>query len=411
MKKLTIQNLKMAYIPIRMLRVLSFLLFLAPVVLFAQDESVILLGKKDSLYSEVLKEHRPYWISLPNSYEDTTASPQHYPVLVLLDARRNFQLAAGVVPFMSRNAQIPEMIIVAIPNTDRIRDLTPTYTLSGYEEAIDSSFTNSGGGDQFLKFLEDELLKEIDQSYRTMPFRILVGHSLGGTLACYAYLSRNKAFNAYIATDPSLWWDRQTLVEQAKSDRTHQQPFQSSLYISAAHHTMHTLDNSHMRKTQEAFFVALEEKGKKPLRVKFQHFEEEDHGTVPLSSLYHGLLFAFEGYHMPMDLIVKSEPEEINQHYEKFSKQVGVNFYPSESEMKLYADFYFYRTKEKNKGLAFYQMNVDNYPASYRAHQYLADALREMDQLEKAMRHYKRSLELNPDNEVVKKAISNLNTE
>lgn len=392
-------------------RLLFFYILFAPIVLSAQDDAVIATGKKDSLYSEVLKESRPYWISLPNSYEDTTASPQHYPVLVLLDARRNFQLATGIVPFMSRNAQIPAMIIVAVPNTDRIRDLTPTHTLSGYEEATDSSFINSGGGNHFLKFLEDELLREIDQSYRTMPFRVLAGHSLGGTLSCYAYLSHNKAFNAYIATDPSLWWDHQILVAQAKSDSVYQQPLESSLYISAAHHTTHTLDNSLMRKAQEAFFIALEEKSEKPLRIKFQHFEEEDHGTVPLPSLYHGLLFTFEGYRMPMDLILKSGPEEINRHFEKFSQQIGVNFYPSESEMKLYADFYFYRAKEREKGLGFYQMNVDNYPESYRAHQYLADAFREMGQLEKAIRHYKRSLALNPDNEEVKKVISNLSSE
>ena len=29
--------------------------------------------------------------------------------------------------------RIPELIIVAIPNTDRTRDLTPTHTMIGYD--------------------------------------------------------------------------------------------------------------------------------------------------------------------------------------------------------------------------------------------------------------------------------------
>ena len=36
---------------------------------------------------------------------------------------------------------------------------------------------NTGGGDQFLAFLENELIPNIDKKYRTIPYRILFGHS------------------------------------------------------------------------------------------------------------------------------------------------------------------------------------------------------------------------------------------
>ncbi|MEM9673536.1 MAG: alpha/beta hydrolase-fold protein [Bacteroidota bacterium] len=391
-----------------MFRLVLLFWLLSSLALSAQDQPILSLGKVDSLYSEILDEQRPYWVLLPNSYDDTTASPQQYPILILLDARRNFQMASGVIPFMSRNVQIPEMIVIAIPNTNRVRDFTPTNSTTGPEGETYSAFESSGKGDQFLKFLEDELLTTIDSSYRTMPLRVLVGHSLGGLLVCEAYLSHNASFSAYIAVDPSLWWDNQLLVKQAKSDSVYQQPLDSRLYIAAAHKQMTTLDNSSMRLAQEAFFVALEENSNQSLQVKFQHFDQDDHGTIPLPALYHGLQYIFEGLHLSSDKMLTYEPAAIVEHYRAFSEKIGFTFTPSESEMKLYADYFFYRNDEKEKGLAFYQMNVDNYPKSYQAHQYLADALRELGRTDDAIRHYQQSLELHADNEKVKAALGEL---
>src|SRR5688500_5229246 len=91
----------------------------------------IKIGKKHFLRSEILKEKRPYWVFLPNSYDEVNKK-HRYPVLYLLDGDSYFQPAIGTVQYMSNgpggNCQIPEMIIVAIPNTNRTRDLTPTHT-------------------------------------------------------------------------------------------------------------------------------------------------------------------------------------------------------------------------------------------------------------------------------------------
>ena len=141
--------------------------------LHSQESDQIVIGTKHSMYSSTLDEERSYWVSLPDSYNDTNASHKKYPVLVLLDGNIHFKSISGMVNYMSsdryRSYKIPEMIIVGIINVDRRRDYTP-------DKIITTQKNNSGGGDKFLSFLEKELLPKIEGHYRTEPYRILFGH-------------------------------------------------------------------------------------------------------------------------------------------------------------------------------------------------------------------------------------------
>lgn len=167
----------------------------------SQDGEHIVIGTKHSFRSTILNEDREYWISLPDSYYQKEASYKRYPVLVVLDGNVHFKSIAGMVNYMSSDAyrswEIPEMIVVAIQNVDRRRDYTP-------DKIITTRENNTGGGDRFLSFLEDELLPEVDQKFRTEPYRILFGHSLGGLLATHAYMKEKTLFNSFIAVDPSF---------------------------------------------------------------------------------------------------------------------------------------------------------------------------------------------------------------
>src|SRR5690606_29472209 len=115
---------------------------------------------------------------------------------------------------------------VAIQNVDRRRDYTPDKIITVREN-------NTGGGDSFLGFLEDELLTELDQKYRTTSYRILFGHSLGGLLATHAYMKEKTLFNSFIAVDPSFGtWDSETMDK--KLDSLGEQSFDRYLYIATA---------------------------------------------------------------------------------------------------------------------------------------------------------------------------------
>jgi predicted alpha/beta superfamily hydrolase len=100
--------------------VLAALVSLLPAYAAAQS---IELGERLTVRSDTLGEERVIFVRTPRQYATTT---ERYPVLYLTDGEAQFAHTAATVEFLARNARMPEMIVVAIGNTDRTRDLTPT---------------------------------------------------------------------------------------------------------------------------------------------------------------------------------------------------------------------------------------------------------------------------------------------
>ena len=140
----------------------------------------------DSLPSKILAEQRELLVHLPNNYQQNTEL--NYPVLYLLDGQRNFSHAAGTLDLLNQSYMAQEMIIIAIKNTHRTRDLTPTYDESYNEWGI------SGGADNFLDFIEQELIPYVNKNYRTNNYKILSGHSFGGLLVVYAWKCNTQRY-------------------------------------------------------------------------------------------------------------------------------------------------------------------------------------------------------------------------
>ena len=130
----------------------SILLFTLPV--FA-DYS-ILLGTSTSLESKIMAENRPYMVYLPPSYEK---SENTYPVIYLLDGDiHRFKGFVGVLESLSTETlenQVQEAIVIAIPNTNRSRDLTPSSIIEWkFKDRVLETFEQTGNANQFAKFLE-----------------------------------------------------------------------------------------------------------------------------------------------------------------------------------------------------------------------------------------------------------------
>src|SRR6187397_1521618 len=186
---------------------------------YAQTDNKIVIGKVDSVYSTILKEQRKVWVYLPNMKAGMQNPGQRYPVVYLLDGDGHFESVVGMIQQLSQvngNTIVPEMIIVGIPNTDRTRDLTPTHIASD-PPMMDSNFSKTtGGGENFVAFIEKELMPHIDSVYSTAPYKILIGHSFGGLTVMNVLTNHTKLFNAYIAIDPSMWYDRERFLATTK---------------------------------------------------------------------------------------------------------------------------------------------------------------------------------------------------
>ncbi len=368
----------------------------------SQDVEQIVIGTKHSIKSKILNEDREYWISLPDSYNDKESSYKTYPVLIVLDGNLHFKSIIGMVNYMSsdvyRSWKIPEMIVVAIQNVDRRRDYTPDKIITVREN-------NTGGGDSFLRFLEDELFPELDENFRTAPYRILFGHSLGGLLATHAYMKEKTLFNSFIAVDPSFGtWDSETMDK--KLDSLTEQSFERFIYMATANWGKRNIRNRdrHLR-----FYETLNSKCRSELPAKLEYFDNENHSSVPIIAFHNGISSIFEGYGISYREI--NSKEQLTEHFQALSERLSWNFPPPEHLVNQlgYRMIQSRNNKDKSKALEFFILNVENFPKSSNSYDSLGEAYEALGDTQKAIENYKKSLELNPDNEHAKMQIKELN--
>lgn len=351
-------------------------------------------GESYTLHSKLLNQDRPYWVSLPQSYQ-AKANRKGYPVLYLLDAEWNFYLVCPVMQFMNQSRQTPEFIVVGVPNIDRDRDLTPTPY---------PNVPTSGGGAMFERFLNEELAPEINRKFRTVSYRILVGHSAGGGLAADAFLRQTTGFGGFIAIDPALGWVNQDLMRRAK-EFVPQANSHAAIFITTAGWRNPSPTNV-MTRAQELFASILKTNSSPGIRVGYE-VEAEDHNSSRLLGLYDGLRFIFEGY-KPIDPDVLNTASLINEHFEQLSSRLGFKILPPEGLVLGIGYGLLDDAHETNNAIEVLKLNVSNYPNSAYAHKHLADVYLAARKRELAIQNYKQALELDPKTEGVKEALGKL---
>lgn len=112
---------------------------------------MISIGRKEAVDSKILNQVRPYWVYVPPAASQPGIK---LPVVYLLDGDAHFHSVSGLIQIMGTGINgthvVPDMIVVAIPNIDRTKDLTPSHATQGDY----GDFTTSGGGNDFLKFIK-----------------------------------------------------------------------------------------------------------------------------------------------------------------------------------------------------------------------------------------------------------------
>lgn len=163
------------------------------------------------LQSAAVNENRTINVWLPDAYSGSTDS---LPVMYMADGgiEEDFPHIANSFAALITAKKIPAFILVGIENTQRRRDLTGPTTVASDKEIAPVV----GGAASFRKFLSIELIPEINKRYRTNAHKGILGESLSGLFVMETFLLQPELFDFYIAFDPSLWWNDQYLVKQAK---------------------------------------------------------------------------------------------------------------------------------------------------------------------------------------------------
>jgi tetratricopeptide (TPR) repeat protein len=205
-------------------------------------------------------------------------------------------------------------------------------------------------------------------------------------------------FNSYIAIDPSLWWDNQVLTRWAENRFKEAQKLRASVYISLANNAdVGFVDPKIGAEAARRFTQLLESAAPLGVRSTHQYFEAEDHGSAPLLSLYHGLLYIFEGY-KPSIKDVLGQPSSLNTHFRRVSERLGVTLLPPEAIVNQLGYVMLHQMRNADKAIEFFKLNVANYPDSYHVYDSLGDAYRVKGEKALAIENYEKSLKLKPAN-------------
>lgn len=380
----------------------AFLLLGTYTGLMAQMQpSLVPFGQTDSVYSDILKENRPLWVYTPPADTTYFAKPA-YPVVYILDGDFHFAALQSMILQLSTvngNTALPRMIIVGIPNNsgNRMRDLTPTR---------DSLYPGSGGGEAFTAFLDKELIPYIDKKYATAPYRLLIGHSLGGLMVVNTLLHHPGLFSGYIAIDPTLMWNNKQVLSQAGTQL--QSSFKNkSLYLAVAHTMKPGLDTIQLRKDNSmgsvhtsailAFTDLLRKFPGNQLRWNYKYYEDDDHNSIPFAGEYDGLRFLFPHHRFPTYLYTDNTcPADslevlITTHFQTLSEEMGYRVRPYEATLN---EFGYYNLQQKNysKAEMFFRLNTRYYPESFNTYDSMGDYYLERKDTAQANIFWKKAL-------------------
>jgi uncharacterized protein len=376
------------------------------------QEAVLNIGQRLKIRSQVLNEDREAWVYLPPSYTDKYFQEQRYPVIYVLDGDAHFYSLSGLIHILASGVNgtyvIPEMIVVAILNTDRTRDMTPTQTTVGVDKKKWDFLASSGGNDKFLSFLKDELAPKIESTFRTVPYRVFVGHSFGGLSVLNALYSMPDLFNAYVLIDPSLWWDDQVMIDRAAEQLMKSDLRGKSLFV-AQGNTTNSWDsiNYHFESIRE-FSTILETRNHSGIRWQYKYYPDDGHSSVAFPATTDALRFIFRKYHATFSEIQSAA--ELNMLYDDLSRELNFKFLPPERVCQQFGGISLF-LKRPDDAEKYFLMNVANYPKSSAAYASMGQLWRSRGDRKKALEFYQKSLALFPGNEDSKSNIDQLTQE
>jgi len=360
----------------------------------------IVIGRAVGIRSNILQQQREISVSLPDGYDSTT---ERYPVVYVLDGESNFEYTAAIVHFLAAAERAPAMIVVGINSgefSQRTHDLTPPTTA-----VVDNRFTPGGGGaDSFLSFLANEPIPYIDKSFRTRPYRILIGHSFGGLFAIHALVTRPDIFNAYIAIDPTLSWNDGAEVGRAASFISQQSELPVDIYVTSA--------NNFGSATPEVrrFVSLLDGKTPQGLHWTFEWMETEDHISIPLRSVYAGLDKIFDGWHLtnPLELYDAGGLEAIDTHFIDGGKRYGYTDRTTPPNVVPMVIAGLIKTGRLDEASAVLLRNPAAFPPAWNQLDALARAYESRGDTQSVIRFYRMSLDANPENDWAKQKLVQL---
>ena len=224
------------------------------------------VGVNHTLKSKVLKQDKIFQVYLPGDYQN---SDKNYPVIYLLDGQRFFLYGVSLFQSFHEFDLTPDFIVVGITNDQSQRMLT-----------------FSTGGDDFLDYLQTEVVPFMDSNYRTSENKLLFGWAYAGGFGINVMMKSPSLFNGFILSSP---FPSENKIEPLDEFLNLNKNLNTFFYFTS------DKEEYGVKEGTEALKTFLENK-QSNLRWNFKELIGEEHRSTPYTTLYHGIQAYFDNY-------------------------------------------------------------------------------------------------------------------
>jgi predicted alpha/beta superfamily hydrolase len=231
-------------------------------------------------------------VGLPIGY---APSKKSYPVLYVLDGDKSFGMTKEIADWLMWSKEIKDIIVVGISYGQgmdawwqkRARDYShcdDTINFKGW-------FKQTGGAENFLKFVKNELFPVINKNYKTnQDSTAIMGISLGGMLNTYVLFTQPDLFKGYIIIAPCLVWNNESILKMEVEYFSNHKDLNKLVYM-----TYGSLDSKEIiiNSTNE-LVQTIQKRNYEGLKFTPRIFEGETHISVFSTALTNGLKTIFK---------------------------------------------------------------------------------------------------------------------
>lgn len=341
------------------------------------DDSYKVINK--TLKSNVLSETRSVTIQLPKNYDSNLE--REYPVFFRLDGASHLSSMNVVLESLQSQAAAPEVIIVAIENTDRLRDLYPTVNSDPH-----GPVGLGGGAEKFLQFITDELMPWLNDNFRTHHYNIIEGASAAGVFALYAMQQKPMHFNAAITYSPAVWWN---FGATGKSTIDY---FKSTGHATQYLYTAIGNEPEPMRGYYDQMISGIKKHKPQGLRWINDSFSDVPHNLTSSAGIFRAYHNLFYSQHMTTQDYT-GNVSSIDEYYKKVSMQYGEQIVAPEWVIRQLA-YPLVDKKQYQGAITLFEYGIQQYPNLPDPYNGLAYGFEQAGQFKKALEAVNQALAL-----------------
>jgi hypothetical protein len=297
-----------------MIRITAFI-FLLSISVFSLAQSDQATSAKSKLTdhivtSDITNQDYRLWVLLPAEVADS--EQRRHPVVYALDIRSSdLPLLNILYSGAQNNPELPKVILVAVgfsSDTEHMGLRSAQFTPS-YNEAFDlnnienikkrlQTETNisaemeanwrSGAANDFARVLTQELVPFVSQHYPVSDIKAVFGHSLAGLFLTNVLLNSPNAFDKYLISSPSLWWDNKIMLTKEGGFAKSHQDLPAEVFMSVGE-----LESEDIILPFHEFVNALTQAHFPSLHLQSKVVPQTDHSSVIPKAYIEGMRYLF----------------------------------------------------------------------------------------------------------------------